>query len=81
VTIDGVEAGIQYNFDSCRLLEGFGVLANYTYQKDKGFTQTNCIDGSPLTFPASRATATTPRCTTRTSASARAPRTTGATSG
>jgi TonB-dependent receptor len=46
VTIDGVEAGIQYNFSS-----GFGVLANYTYQKDKGYTQTNAIDGSPLTFP------------------------------
>ena len=27
------------------------MLANYTYQKDKGFTQTNVIDGSPLTFP------------------------------
>ncbi len=52
VTINGVEAGIQYAFDKLPgFWSGFGVLANYTYQKDKGFTQTNQIDGSPLTFP------------------------------
>jgi TonB-dependent receptor len=52
VTIDGVEGGIQYNFDKLPgFWKGFGVLANYTYQKDKGFTQTNIFDGSPLTFP------------------------------
>ena len=52
VTIDGIEGGIQYNFSSLPgFWSGFGVLANYTYQEDEGFTQTNVIDGSPLTFP------------------------------
>jgi len=52
VTIDGVEGGVQYTFDKLPgFWSGFGVLANYTYQKDKGFTQTNVIDGSPLSFP------------------------------
>jgi len=52
VTVDGVEGGLQYNFSSLPgFWSGFGVLANYTYQKDKGFTQTNIFDGSPLTFP------------------------------
>jgi TonB-dependent receptor len=52
VTVDGVEGGVQYNFDKLPgFWRGFGVLANYTYQKDKGFTQTNVIDGSPLSFP------------------------------
>ncbi len=52
VTINGVEAGVQYSFDQLPgFWRGFGVLANYTYQKDKGFTQRNQIDGSPLTFP------------------------------
>jgi iron complex outermembrane receptor protein len=52
VTIDGIEGGVQYNLgflDS--FWSGFGVLANYTYQEDSGFTQTNIIDRSPLTFP------------------------------
>ena len=52
VTVDGVEGGVQYTFDKLPgFWRGFGVLANYTYQKDKGFTQTNVIDHSPLTFP------------------------------
>ena len=52
VTINGVEAGFQYAFDKLPgFWSGFGVLANYTYQKDKGFTQRNTIDGSALTFP------------------------------
>jgi TonB-dependent receptor len=52
VTIDGIEGGVQYNFDKLPgFWKGFGVLANYTYQKDKGFTQTNIFDGSALTFP------------------------------
>jgi TonB-dependent receptor len=52
VTIDGVEAGVQYAFDFLPgAWSGFGVLANYTYQKDEGFNQTNIFDGSPLTFP------------------------------
>jgi iron complex outermembrane receptor protein len=52
VTIDGIEAGLQYNLDFLDgFWSGFGLLANYTYQEDSGFTQTNVIDGSPLTFP------------------------------
>ena len=52
VTIDGIEGGVQYAFDKLPgFWRGFGVLANYTYQKDKGFTQLNQIDLSPLTFP------------------------------
>jgi iron complex outermembrane receptor protein len=52
VTIDGIEGGVQYSFDFLPgFWRGFGLLANYTYQKDKGFTQTNIFDGSPLTFP------------------------------
>jgi iron complex outermembrane receptor protein len=52
VTVDGVEGGIQYGLDFLPgFWRGFGLLANYTYQKDTGFTQTNLIDGSPLTFP------------------------------
>ena len=52
VTIDGAEAGVQYAFDKLPgFWKGFGVLANYTYQKDKGFTQRSTIDDSALTFP------------------------------
>ena len=52
VTIDGIEGGVQYNFDFLPgFWKGFGVLANYTYQKDKGYTQKNSIDQSSLTFP------------------------------
>jgi TonB-dependent receptor len=52
VEITGVEAGVQYAFDFLPgAWSGFGLLANYTYQDDKGFTQRNQIDGSPLTFP------------------------------
>ena len=46
------KVAVQYTFSKLPgFWSGFGVLANYTYQKDKGFTQTNVIDGSPLTFP------------------------------
>jgi iron complex outermembrane recepter protein len=52
VTVDGLELGFQYAFDFLPApLNGFGVLANYTYQKDKGFTGVNQIDGSALSFP------------------------------
>jgi len=52
VTIDGAEAGVQYAFDKLPgFWKGFGVLANYTYQKDKGFTQRSTIDNAQLTFP------------------------------
>jgi len=52
VTIDGAEAGVQYAFEKLPgFWKGFGVLANYTYQKDKGFTQRSTIDNAPLTFP------------------------------
>jgi iron complex outermembrane receptor protein len=52
VTVNGVEAGFQYGFSFLPApFNGFGVLANYTYQKDKGFTQLNLIDGTALSFP------------------------------
>jgi TonB-dependent receptor len=52
VTIDGIEGGVQYAFDFLPgAFKGLGVLANYTYQKDKGFKQKNLIDGSALSFP------------------------------
>jgi TonB-dependent receptor len=52
VTVNGIEGGIQYAFDFLpQPFNGFGMLANYTYQKDKGFKQRNLIDGSSLTFP------------------------------
>ena len=52
VTVNGIEGGIQYAFDFLPApFNGFGALANYTYQKDKGFKQRNLIDGSALTFP------------------------------
>jgi iron complex outermembrane recepter protein len=52
VTVDGIEVGVQYAFDFLPApLNGFGVLANYTYQKDKGFKGVNQIDGTALSFP------------------------------
>lgn len=52
VTVNGIEGGIQYAFDFLPApFNGFGALANYTYQKDKGFKQPNLIDGSALSFP------------------------------
>jgi iron complex outermembrane recepter protein len=52
VKVDGVEIGGQYAFDFLPgPLSGFGVTANYTYQKDKGFKQLSLIDGSPLPYP------------------------------
>jgi TonB-dependent receptor len=52
VTVNGIEGGIQYAFDFLPApFNGFGALANYTYQKDKGFNQPNLIDGSALSFP------------------------------
>jgi TonB-dependent receptor len=51
VKINGIETGIQYAFDFLPApFNGFGALANYTYQKDKGYKAVNQIDGSPLTF-------------------------------
>jgi len=52
VTINGLEIGGQYAFDFLpEPFQGFGVLANFTYQKDKGFKQPNLITGEALTFP------------------------------
>jgi iron complex outermembrane recepter protein len=52
VTVNGVEGGVQYALGFLPApFNGFGVLANYTYQKDKGFTQPNLIDGTALSFP------------------------------
>jgi iron complex outermembrane receptor protein len=52
VSIRGVEAGFQYGLDWLpKPLDGFGVLANATYQTDHGYNQKSLIDGSTLHFP------------------------------
>jgi TonB-dependent receptor len=51
VKINGIELDGQYAFDFLPApFDGFGVQANYTYQKDKGYKQLNAIDLSPLPF-------------------------------
>jgi TonB-dependent receptor len=52
VTINGLETGAQLPFVFLPApWDGFGILANYTYQKDKGFKQPNIITGEILPFP------------------------------
>ncbi|KSB90494.1 hypothetical protein AS593_13535 [Caulobacter vibrioides] len=52
VTINGLEIGGQYAFTFLPApFDGFGVLANYTYQKDQGFKGTNLLTGEILPFP------------------------------
>ena len=52
VTINGVEAGVQLALDFLPTpFDGFGVLANVTYQDDKGFKGTNLLTGDVLPFP------------------------------
>jgi TonB-dependent receptor len=52
VTINGVEAGVQLALDFLPApFDGFGVLANVTYQDDKGFKGTNLLTGDILPFP------------------------------
>lgn len=52
VTIDGLEVGGQYAFDFLpEPFQGFGVLANFTYQKDKGFKGVNLLTNEILPFP------------------------------
>lgn len=52
VKITGVEAGIQYAFTSLPApWNGLGVLANYTYQEDKGYSETDPQTGETLPFP------------------------------
>jgi TonB-dependent receptor len=52
VNINGLEIGGQYAFTFLPApFDGFGVLANYTYQKDKGFKGTNLLTGEILPFP------------------------------
>lgn len=53
VNINGVEAGVQYAFTFLpQPWDGFGGLANITYQKDKGYSQPNVPLGVTLTtFP------------------------------
>jgi iron complex outermembrane recepter protein len=52
VTINGIEAGAQYAFDFLpQPFNGFGALANVTYQKDQGFKGKNIITGEVLPFP------------------------------
>jgi TonB-dependent receptor len=52
VTINGIEAGAQYAFDFLpQPFNGFGALANVTYQKDQGFKGKSIITGEVLPFP------------------------------
>jgi iron complex outermembrane receptor protein len=52
VNINGLEIGGQYAFDFLPApFNGFGILANYTYQKDEGFKGTNQLTGEILPFP------------------------------
>lgn len=52
VTINGIEAGAQYAFDFLpQPFNGFGALANVTYQKDEGFKGRSLITGEALPFP------------------------------
>ena len=52
VIINGLEIGGQYAFDFLPApFDGFGVLANYTYQQDKGFRGRNQLTGEILPFP------------------------------
>jgi iron complex outermembrane recepter protein len=51
VTINGIEAGLQLAFDFLpKPFDGFGLLANMTYQDDKGFRLSNAAR-TPATFP------------------------------
>jgi iron complex outermembrane receptor protein len=52
VTINGLEVGGQYAFDFLPApFDGLGVLANFTYQKDKGFKGVNQLTNEILPFP------------------------------
>ena len=52
VTINGIEGGAQYAFDFLPApFNGFGALANVTYQKDEGYKGVNIITSETLPFP------------------------------
>src|SRR5690606_4298878 len=52
VTINGLEAGVQYAFEFLpQPFNGFGALANFTYQTDEGYKGRNVITGEALPFP------------------------------
>ena len=52
VRIRGVEVGSQFALDFLPgLFSNLGVLANYTYSKDKGYNQKDYFTGGALTFP------------------------------
>src|SRR5690606_15053025 len=52
VTINGIEAGVQLALTFLPApFDGFGVLANFTYQDDKGFKGTDLVTGETLPFP------------------------------
>ena len=52
VTINGIEAGAQLAFDFLpQPFNGFGTLANITYQKDDGFKGRDVITNEALPFP------------------------------
>jgi outer membrane receptor protein involved in Fe transport len=79
VHITGFEAGSQYGFSFLPgKLKNLGMMANYTYAKDSGYSVTGYFSGAKLGFPACHATASTARCIMRTASCRRASRTTGA---
>jgi iron complex outermembrane recepter protein len=52
VTINGIEAGVQYAFDFLpQPFNGFGALTNVTYQKADGYRNQNPITGEWMPFP------------------------------
>ena len=52
VQINGLELGSQFAFTFLPgLLKNFGMLANYTYSKDKGYNQKDYFTGEALSFP------------------------------
>ena len=52
VSIKGVEAGFQYGLEWLpKPFDGFGILANLTYQTDHGYNQKSLLDGASLHFP------------------------------
>lgn len=51
VTINGLETGVQLPFTFLSSpWDGFGALANYTYQKDRGYKGTSIVTGELLPF-------------------------------
>ena len=52
VTVNGLEAGVQYGFDFLPApFNNMGMIANYTYSADSGYEGTDRFTGEGLTFP------------------------------